>query len=807
MLRENIVSYLEDKNFVMLITTALYVVGVLSFFYDKGLYCAVLITVIAVFSIYKKFYDIKTIILFVFMFYFGYINTFMQIKPTDNIYPLAPQNTVVSGRIISIPNEASGGKLKFFVDVDKIGADDVSGKILISTEKNDVTSGLKIGDMCEFSGRLSVPFRATNPSQFDYSKYLMNFKVYTVLYSDENFERIPEKLSFKWKFLKQLDNTRHRIMNEHSRYIQSPNREILGGVVFGDDAVAPDEDIKFSFIHSGLLHILAASGMNVAFIFGFWFFLLFKILRAPFRPTVISGMLLVILYTLMTGMGASVVRAALMLLFVLGGKLFDRDARSVSLLAFVALLMLIYNPAYINSVSFQLSFLATLGLLMTGSVIFEKLKTDSKIIDFVTGSVVVPLVAQIWVAPIQMFYFNTFSLYSIFANILSVPFVTVVSCGGFFSSIFAIFTPWTNFIVKYCDLIIDFVTTCLVNISNFFANLPNSLLETTHPSILQLMIYYLLIVFVTALIKFGLKSNYAKKIYFGIGCCVIAILISMINIPSKNLEITAFDVQNADCFLVKTPKNKYFIIDTGKAAYNKGSSQAKIILLKYLKDRGIKNIEGVIVTHFDNDHSGGVVDILDNLNVGTLYLNNFDDDSMTSKEIYKKVKQNGINAKIAYNDTLAYEESDLEIKNFRANIEGKNVDNENSIITLLKYKDFDMLFMGDGTIETYNKIKTYLPIGIDVLKVGHHGANGVVNSDMIDNLQNKISIISTGVNKFGHPTAGTLDVLRNTDIYRTDKFNAIRIETNGVEGRVSGFNSSLKRFVLIKEYDFNKNEF
>lgn len=799
MIRENIAEFLEDKNFVMLLTTMLYVAGLLSFFYDKGIYCAAIVTILSLIAIFKKLLNLRFVILLVAMFYLGYINAFIQIKPTDNILPLAPNKTDIEGKIISIPNEASSGKLRFFVKTTKVGDADVTGKILVSIPFNK-NMNFKIGDNYKFSGKLSVPFRATNPSQFDYSKYLMNFGVYTVLYADENYKKSDVQQDIKWKFLKRLDNTRHKIMAEHSKYIKSPNREIVGGVVFGDDAVTPSEEIKFSFVHSGLLHILAASGMNVAFIFGFWFFLLFTLLKAPFKFTVISGMGLVILYTLMTGMGASVVRASLMLIFVLAGKLVDRDARSISLLSFVALLMLIYNPAYINSVSFQLSFLATLGLLMTGNVIFEKLKSKSKIVDFLTGSMLVPLVAQIWVAPVQMFYFNTFSLYSIFANIISVPFITVVSCGGFFSSIFAIFSPYTDLIVKVTDITINFVTTILVKISDFFSALPNSLIDTTHPSVFQLIIYYFIVILLTALIKFGSNNSYSKKIFHAITVCTIILVLSLINIPSKNLEITAFDVQNADCLLIKTPKNKYFIIDTGKAPYNNGSSQAKVILLKYLKDRGIKNIEGVVVTHFDNDHSGGTVDILENLNVKTVYLSNFTDRAVTSQKIYETIKKRNINAQIAQNNSLIYEEPNLKIKNFKANVQGKNVDNINSTITLLTYNKFNMLFMGDGTVESYFKIKPYLPENIAILKVGHHGANGVVNAQMIENLHNKVSIISTGTNKFGHPTAGTLDILRNTDIYRTDKFNAIRIIAKPSNYEVLGFNSYLKRFVILKKY-------
>ena len=159
-------------------------------------------------------------------------------------------------------------------------------------------------------------------------------------------------------------------------------------------------------------------------------------------------MLVVILYTLMTGLGPSVIRAALMLLFVLGGKLIDRDTHSVSLLSLVAVLMLIYNPAYINNVSFQLSFLVTLGLLTTANIVSQKL---TKIPDWIKIPVLIPIVAQIWVAPIQMFYFNTFSLYSVLANISIVSMLSVISFGGFVSSVLAVFPPIADVVCKFID--------------------------------------------------------------------------------------------------------------------------------------------------------------------------------------------------------------------------------------------------------------------------------------------------------------------------------------------------------------------
>ena len=122
-----------------------------------------------------------------------------------------------------------------------------------------------------------------------------------------------------------------------------------------------------------------------------------------------------------------------------------------------------------------------------------------------------------------------------------------------------------------------------------------------------------MLIAVTYLIKIDKRKQAIITVL--VTCLILGL--TWIKLPNNNLEIIAFDVQNADSFLIKTPQNKYFIIDTGKAPFESGNSQAKIIMLKYLKDRGIKNLEGVIVTHFDNDHSGGTSEIITNTKVKT----------------------------------------------------------------------------------------------------------------------------------------------------------------------------------------------
>ena len=647
---------------------------------------------------------------------------------------------------------------------------------------------LKIYDYYKIKGRLSVPFKAGNPSQFDYGNYLRNFNVYAVFYGAKGAEPVflNSDLSAREKVLQWINDYREKIISIHSNYLTSPNLEILGGIVFGDDAVSPPENIKQSFINSGLLHILAASGMNVAFIFSFFFFFL-SALKVNYKVNISAGIVMVIVYSLMTGLGASVVRATFMLVFVLIGKLIDRDAHSISLLAFVAFLMLLYNPMYINDVGFQLSFIVTFGLLIMTPFL---MRGKNKFVNWVIGTVSIPIIAQLWVMPIQIFYFNNISLYSVFANIMSVPILSVISFGGFVSSLIATITP--SFICRCFDFVLNPMLTLLVNISDFWGKLPNAAIQTTHPSVFQIILYYAVLLLITALMDKNIRENYLKPIKLALPVLMLVLCLSQISFPNHNLEITAFDVGNADAFLIKTPDNKYLMIDTAKSGYNGGKSQAK--MLKYLMDRGIKNIDTIIVTHFDNDHCGGAVDLMEGVSVKNLYVNSLNHDSNAAKQIYKTANLRGVKLILAENNQTVIDKDGLVIRNYICNEPGVG-DNESSVLTLLHYKNFSMLFTGDSGVDTFMKLKNYLPQNITVLKVGHHGANGVVNKEMLEYLNPKYALISTGINKFGHPTIYTVAILRDRTILRTDINNSIRFVVNDKGYNTFVFDTKKKKYI------------
>ena len=276
-----------------------------------------------------------------------------------------------------------------------------------------------------------------------------------------------------------------------------------------------------------------------------------------------------------------------------------------------------------------------------------------------------------------------------------------------------------------------------------------------------------------------------------------------VKINDKKCRILAFSVGNADCFLIKTPQNKYIMIDTGRGAIKEGGfSLSTTVIDKYFKNKAIKKLECLILTHYDSDHIGGTVDILESTKAETIILNRYNKETSTQNKTLDYIEKKKFHVSFAKNDNTVYSEPGLSLKTFVPDIKNsKNMSNDTSIIVLLTYADFDMLFMADGGISSYNRIKKYLPEDIEVIKTGHHGASGTIDTAMLKNNHFNTAIISTGKNRYGHPDRKTIDTLIDNGIefYRTDVNNAIEITTDGFLYSTHSYNPAKRKFLKLSE--------
>ena len=770
--------------------------GIYSFFSEYFLPVSIGIFIILGYLYkFKNLISTKLFCTYALIFFLGFLNSSFNFKTDDELTTYANENVNITAKVLTIPTNSQEYRTKFYAKVLTVSTEEETTKnikaktlVTINDEIKDLRE-IKIGDTIKLKGKLKLPNIAQNPSQFDYARYLQLKKTFSLLYVNENWEIQNRANDITGKLIRKLNDTRNNIIRIHGQNIKSPMLEILGGIIFGDDAVNPDDNTKEKFINSGIFHILSASGMNVTLIFGIWYFIA-RSLRLNYKYSIISGILLILFYTCMTGFGTPIIRATIMLTLILIGKLIDKETSTISLLFIVAFLMLLTNPLTIFDIGFQLSFITTFALIITAPLLAFSFK--HKFINITLGACLIPFIAQLYAAPLQMYYFNTFSVYAVLANIAIVPVLSIVSFIGFISSIIAMIPVVAKQICYFADLILNPILIYIVKVAELFSTLPHSIIYLKKPSLIQIILYFTIIVSITCLLKFKIKS---KKIIISIATLLILFALTFITIPNRNVEVIFFSLGNADAILLKSPNNEYFLIDTGRSGYLKGASQAKNIIIKYLRDKGIKDINSLILTHFDSDHAGGTIDILENIYVKKLYITETYENTMLSDNIKEYLDSNKINYEIAENIEEIYNKDNFIITIIEPVGELIKSENQKSLIVHCKYKDKSLLFMADGDIKTYESIPNKYKKNISIIKSGHHGAKDTINKGMINN--SDLFILSTSGHFYNHPHQQTIRILEenNKKYLRTDYHNAIKLVLNNSNYRIYMYSPKTRKFI------------
>lgn len=735
------------------------------------LFAVISILLISFFA-YKKDFSVKFALFLLFVAGFSFFYCKFKTPQPDELYKKSPAKINLIGRVITEPRTNSTDRTKFEFEVWQ----PVKAKTIVSIyDKQRKFKNILIGDVLELNGFVKPPYEATNPGQFDYKKYLQAKEIFTLTnVKYDAWKVIEHPKNGKWLLIQSLNKFKNEIINKNRKYIKSPKLEILEGMVLGDYAIPSPEEVKQTFLKSGLLHLLAASGMNVGFIFGFWFFFATK-LKIPYRLKMIAGAVLVLLYSLLTGLPPSIMRAAAMMEFLIIGKIFNRKADTLTLLALICAISVLTTPFLLANVGFQLSYITTLGILLCTEPLLKKTKP---IPEALSGAIIVPFIAQIWASPIQIFHFNNFSPYSLLANILVLPFVGIITFLGFTGNILSFLPLIGNKILWLSDKLAEPCINIVLFIAEYVSRFPNSLYNSAKPEILAVIIFYCLVF--TSL--FIIKKDFSSK-KLNLTALILAICLTFFVFKDSfntKLEILFFDIGQGDAILIHTPNNKNILVDTGP---NGRFIPANAVILPYLKSKGINSLDAMVLTHPDNDHIGGTTSILKNIDVKTLFHNGFNHNSKTCKKISAYIAQNRIKNTFLANGQEINLDKEINIKAIIPPDINKNSDNENSIILYVSYKDFSTLLMADCEANSINYIKKYVKLPIKIIKVGHHGSLNSVNQEFLNYLKPQIAVISVGERgyKYGHPNPDVLKELNISNIktLRTDKDFAINISSDG----------------------------
>ena len=681
-------------------------------------------------------------------------------------------------------------------------------KFYISTKK-DIE--LKYGDKIAFSGTYTRPEKQRNYKGFDYSQYIKQLKVYGTIRCEKiNFIKNNQGNGI-FKISNQI---LERIVLRTKRVLNEETASILLGLILGNKTDI-DEQTQDDFRNASMSHILAISGMHVAYVLlGINF--IFKKLFGK-RNTEIISIFILIFYMFITNFSPSIVRAGIMGIILIFSKLIYRKNDIYNTISISLFLILIYNPFLIQNLGLLLSYGGVIGIVIFNKHILNILKNINvknkiykykirpkicRYLDKIKEIISVSISVQLLILPLIISSLNTFNLYFLISNLILSFVIGPVVILGF---IFIILILINSSIVEIFSPLIQIGITILKLISNI-GKLPFSKIYVATPTIFLISIYYLFLFVLflcyniysiknpsktqirvknlIALMKINLRKN-GKKVRLII--IIIILSFSVIYCIPKNLKIHFIDVGQGDSSLIITPQRKTILIDGGGSS-NSDFDVGKSTLIPYILDRGFTKIDTVIISHFDQDHVGAILTLLQELRVGRVYISKQAENSENYEKFLKIISEKNIKVYEVMAGNKIYIEKNLYLDILwpTENLISTNALNNNAMVFNLHYKKFSMLFTGDieeasekEILKLYSKNKDLLKANI--LKVAHHGSKTSSTSEFINVVNPKIAVIGVGKNnKFGHPNENVLERLKQLGckVFRTDLGGEISIEVN-----------------------------
>ncbi|MGF1481223.1 MAG: ComEC/Rec2 family competence protein [Cyanophyceae cyanobacterium] len=495
------------------------------------------------------------------------------------------QTVAVAGQVISQPRLTRAQRVQFLVRASRVSVDgehqEVTGKLYATVPLLQGT-GLFLGQSVSLSGTLYAPQPAANPGAFDFRAYLARQGAFAGFQGQVSFADSRQT----WE----LAQWRQRIIQAQVRFLGSPTGPLLSSIVLGRKAVDLPHDIQDLFITAGLAHVLAASGFHVSLLLGV---VLGLTRRFSARSQLIAGCGALVIYIGLTGVQASVMRAALMGGAALFALISERKVRQLRTLLLTAALLLLFNPLWIWDLGFQLSFVATLGLMTT-------LPALQKRLDWlpvpITTLIAVPLAAQVWTLPLSIYVFKTVALYSILINVMATPLVTVVSLGGMVSAIAATVMPTAGSAIAY---LLDYPLQLLIAIVQKVTTLPGSSLAVGRMSLAVLVIVYGAICLVW-------QNQWWQKRWWLVGLFCLSLIVAPISYQRLTQVQTTILAAQQKLIVVVQNRGQVTLIDNGDA------NTARYTVLPFLAQQGINTIH-VAVRLKSNLHKEGALDVFTNL--------------------------------------------------------------------------------------------------------------------------------------------------------------------------------------------------
>ena len=461
-----------------------------------------------------KFQAIRGIIITVFMIIAGLFLTWHKdIRNHADWYGNQYDSSSYLIATISEPTVEKNKSYKALAKVDAIIKKDsvypVTGNLLLYFAKDSVPNTIKYGTRIIIKKTLQEIKNSGNPAAFDYARYCAFQQIFYQCYLKKNDWFLLQGQNTT-AYNEIIFNTRQRIVDVLDAYITGKDESALAKALLIGYKVDLDKDLVQAYSNTGVVHLIAISGLHLALIYALLFWLTAKI---PFIKKSKFIRLILILFclwffSLLTGASASVLRSAVMFSFIAAGMAFNKNASIYNSLASSAFILLCYDPFMLWDVGFQLSYLAVLGIVISQRYIYNWFYFSNKILNETWKLASVTLSAQIFTLPVCIYYFHQLPLLFLLSNLIAIP-LSMVALWG---CILLVFISPLQMAALYFGKVITASIWLLNHIVLFINALPFSLWDGISLSVTGTSLLYLIFIF---LLYWLIKKN-AVAFKFGI---------------------------------------------------------------------------------------------------------------------------------------------------------------------------------------------------------------------------------------------------------------------------------------------------
>lgn len=645
----------------------------------------------------------------------------------------------------------------------------------VSGELRDRLRGLEASDRISFWGRLGEPSSFGNEGGFDVRRYFdrQRLDLTASVKSALLVERETKARGHKaW-----MSRLRIAATLRLESALGDPSRDTLGVVVAlltGDREMLSPE-LEALYRDAGIFHVMAISGSQVAIVILVFYFVLRR-LGASEAATLWTLLLIVPLYAAFCGSGPPVVRAALATSIVLGARLLSLDRPYVNALALAALLLLLWEPLWLEDPGFQLSFAAMAGILWLTEPLANRLRP----LRLLATPLSVSIAAQAVVVPITAWHFHALTWVAPLASLVAVPLSGAIVIVG----LALVLVSGVPLLSDLLSLGAHAGVSLLTGTARLASELPGATLAVARPSLLWMLAYYGALAF----LRHG-RGRVPVLGLLGLGALLLALPFGKgekVSEPSR-LTLTALDVGHGDAIVLSLPEGQRVLFDGGGLPATSFDVGERVVL-PYLLDHGGRKLDAMVLTHADYDHIGGLFAIAGSMNVREVW----ESGPMWERPAYRRIYQTARDRGIAIRQLRAGESFhwggvlwEILAASGAPGMESPEDENDRSIVMRLTLGESSVLLTGDAGEELEQALLSRgVPLEADVLKVGHHGSRTSTSAPFLAAVRPRFAILSARENVgWPLPSPAVLDRLRASGISyaRTDEHGSITVhlDANG----------------------------